>query len=189
MTRSRQITLGVTLLGACLIASCGSGARTSTAVAPTTVATTTIATVAPTPTTKPTPTATARGPRPASGAVIVRRGGRGQGTLEVDNGTDRDAYVTMARGGKLALGVYVRNGETAKVTGIADGTYVIYFSSGTGWNSDLLAFTADKHNTKFDDTFDYVTTSTTRPGWKVTLQPSVGGNASTSDVSGTEIPS
>jgi hypothetical protein len=130
----------------------------------------------------------AKGPRPANGAVLARRGARGEGTLDVDNGTDVDAYVTIARNGNLVLGMYVRGGEKARATDIADGTYMIYFSSGTGWNSDLLAFTADRQYTKFDEPFDYVTTRTTSAAWEVGLQPTVGGTAETTDISGADIP-
>lgn len=108
--------------------------------------------------------------------------------LDVDNGMEQDAYVTLAVGPSLVLGLYVRSGSKAHVEGVADATYDLYYATGDGWNSDLLAFTSHAGYTKFDDPLPYVTTSKQYKSWTVKLDARVDGNASVSKVAASEVP-
>ena len=120
--------------------------------------------------------------------MLIRKGSRGEGLLDIDNGTPEDTYVTLGIGGALKLGVYARSGSTAHVTGVADGTYDLYYASGSGWNSDLRTFTVDASYTKFDDPFPFATTARKYSAWSVTLQPSASGHATTSSVDAAQVP-
>ncbi|MBB4922680.1 hypothetical protein [Kitasatospora kifunensis] len=115
---------------------------------------------------------------------LVRQGANdGSGELTVDNsGGTVDAVLTLVKGGQSAYSFYVVKGQSAKLTGIEDGTYDMYFAGGFDWDSSSKKFTESCAYTKFDDSTDFTTTSTTYSTVKITLQPVVGGNASTSTV-------
>lgn len=129
-----------------------------------------------------------KGPRPGNGVVIVRRGGSGPGVLTVDNGSAQDAYVTLARDGRAVLTLYVHNNAKASAKRIANGTYDLFFSTGSGWNADLKVFTADIAASRFDETFPYAAKGNRYDEWTVTLQPVVGGTAPTSSVDPGAVP-
>lgn len=77
-------------------------------------------------------------------------------------------------------------GESVNLQGIQDGTYYLYFSTGSGWNGEH--FTVDDRNKRFDDAFPYETRATTYTGWSVTLHGVVGGTASASNVDPSQFP-
>ncbi|MEV0291528.1 MULTISPECIES: hypothetical protein [unclassified Kribbella] len=72
---------------------------------------------------------------------------------------------------------YVRAGQEASVKGIRGG-YVLYFKSGTAWNGKTRQFTKSCSFQKFDQPFS------ANQGWRISLKPTIGGNASTSEVDG-----
>ena len=121
--------------------------------------------------------------RSLDNGTLVREGSRdGEGELTIDNGDGgSDAVVSLAKGGKSVHSVFIAKGKTAKVKGIEDGTYDIYFAGGVDWDSSTKAFTQNCDFSKFDDTMTFETTSTYTT-WEITLQAAVGGNATTSDV-------
>lgn len=130
--------------------------------------------------------------RPPNGH-FVRSGSRGgRGTLTVDNGGSVDAVVTLVRGGKPAVSVYVRESKTYTVTGVTDGSYEIFFTGGTGWDGRARAFGRNCTFQRFDDPLRFRTVRTATEirwsTWKITLEPVPGGNASTSDVAPGEFP-
>ncbi|WP_051967567.1 hypothetical protein [Kitasatospora mediocidica] len=113
----------------------------------------------------------------------VREGERdGLGVLTVENGGDADAVLTLTHGTDAAYSFYVVKGQTAKVSGIRDGQYDVYFAGGFDWDAASKRFTQSCAFTKFDDGLNFNTTDTTYSTWKLTLQPVAGGNASTTDV-------
>lgn len=148
--------------------------------------------VTPPPSSVPTPAPplalAEKGPRPANGAVIVRQGKRGGGVLNIDNGTEEDAYVTLARDGKAARAVYVRAGQKARLPGIADGDYQLFYATGSGWNVDVRDFTLNASYNQFDESFPYETTARKYTIWDVTLRAMIGGNARTSPVAPGTVP-
>lgn len=122
---------------------------------------------------------------------FLRSGSRtGKGELTIDNGSDRDAVITMAMNSNPVYSVYVRKGSMYTVQGIRDSTYEIFFTIGTDWDSQN--FTRDRALQRFDQTFNFTTTRTaTELRWttgKITLNPVVGGNASTSPVDPKDYP-
>ena len=121
------------------------------------------------------------GPRPGTGEVLTRRGPAGRGELAVQNGADEDALVTLSRDGRAVYTMYVRTGEGAQLTGVADGDYQIFVAQGDGWNGELRRFTASADYARFADTASFTTVResggirSTR--LRITLQPAAGGNA------------
>jgi hypothetical protein len=107
----------------------------------------------------------------------------GNGELTVDNGGGSvDAVLTLTQNGQSAYSFYVVKGQTAKITGIRDGKYDVYFAGGFDWDGGTKKFTQSCAYTKFDDGLDYTTTETTYSTWTLTLKPVAGGNASTREV-------
>jgi hypothetical protein len=117
--------------------------------------------------------------RPSNGDVLVRSGARGSGRLQVTNGTTEDVAIAIVTDGKPPskphLLVYVQAKKTATINRIG-GKYHVYFKSGTDWNPKRRQFSAGCSFSKFDDGFGR------NEGWKIDLQPTILGNASTSDV-------
>lgn len=127
--------------------------------------------------------------RALDNGAFVRAGERdGQGELTVENGGSADAVLTLTNGGNAAYSFYVGKGQTAKVSGIRDGHYDVYFAGGFDWDSSAKQFTQSCAFTKFDDGLDFTTTDTTYSTWKLSLQPVAGGNASTTQVPSSEFP-
>ncbi|MGW4897683.1 hypothetical protein ACWEQL_36365 [Kitasatospora sp. NPDC004240] len=123
----------------------------------------------------------------ANGYVIRKGSLNGEGTLTVSNGGSADAVVSLAKGGKAVHSMYIGKGQKAHVDGIEDGVYEVYFSGGVDWDPTLKAFTRNCDFSKFEDTMEY-TTGRTRTTWTITLQPTAGGNAKTTDVPEAQFP-
>ncbi|MGH4008181.1 MAG: hypothetical protein ACRDTH_08510 [Pseudonocardiaceae bacterium] len=124
---------------------------------------------------------------------FVRAGSRtGRGELTIDNGSGKDAVIALAKNKNPAFSVYVRNGSKYTVKGIRDGTYEIFFTAGTDWDSQNRAFTRDRTFQRFDDTMDFATTKTSTEirwsTWTITIHPVVGGNANASEVNPNDFP-
>lgn len=122
--------------------------------------------------------------RPTNGKVFVDRIKGGLGRLTVKNGNDVDAMIVLAKPSsptKALLAAYVRAGKSMTVTGVRDGTYVVYFSIGTRWDAFSRTFTSDARFSRFEDTLTFDTarssTRTTYSIWTITLHAVAGGNA------------
>ncbi|WP_327238239.1 hypothetical protein OG349_33875 [Streptomyces sp. NBC_01317] len=124
--------------------------------------------------------------------VRDRRQG-GLGRLVIKNGTSSDAVVTLAKGQRTNFTVYIRKGKDATVRRVADGAYTVYFASGTDWNSSKRSFTRDCSFQKFDDKADFntrqVSGGTQYTILTFSLEKTIGGNATTSEVPEDEFPS
>jgi hypothetical protein len=100
--------------------------------------------------------------------------------------------ITLALGRRPAFAVYVRTGAKHTVTGIQDGTYQVFFTSGTDWDLKARAFGRDCSFDRFDDRLGFETrqtsTQTRWSTWTIKLQPVLGGNASTSQVDPDDFP-
>ncbi|MCX4749830.1 hypothetical protein OG455_30675 [Kitasatospora sp. NBC_01287] len=118
-----------------------------------------------------------------NGAWVRKGSADGSGELTVDNtsGTT-DAVLSLVKDGQSAYSFYVLKGKSTKVTGIEDGTYNIFFTGGLDWDDSTKKFTQSCEFTKFDDTADFTTTSSTYQTYTLTLSASVGGNAQTDTV-------
>jgi hypothetical protein len=96
--------------------------------------------------------------RPSNGQ-FVRQGSRtGRGELTIDNGAGQDAVITLAVGKRPTFAVYVRKGAKHTVTGIQDGTYHVFFTSGTDWDRKTRAFSRNCSFDRFDESMKFETT-------------------------------
>jgi hypothetical protein len=113
-----------------------------------------------------------------------RRGGRG--TLTIDNGGDSDAVITLAKGSRPIVSVYVRKDKKYTVSGIRDGSYKVFFTGGVDWDGKARRFARECAFQQFDEKLAFRTTSTATEirwsTWEISLQPVAGGTARTSDV-------
>ncbi|MFE0461891.1 hypothetical protein ACFW1A_21855 [Kitasatospora sp. NPDC058965] len=124
-----------------------------------------------------------------NGAKVREGQSDGNGELTVDNGGGSvDAVLTLSQNGQAAYSFYVVKGQTAKISGIRDGKYDVFFAGGFDWDGGTKKFTQSCAFTKFDDGLDFTTTSTTYSTWTLTLKPTIGGNASTSTVPPDQFP-
>jgi hypothetical protein len=133
--------------------------------------------------------------RPKNGKVITNKIKGGRGSLTVDNGNDVDAVIVLAKKSKptkTVLAVYVRAGKTAKVKGIKDGTYIVYFSLGRRWDRVTKGFTSDVQRSRFVDKIRFKTTRSgyliTWSTWTLSLHTVFGGNAPTEGVGEGDFP-
>jgi len=115
---------------------------------------------------------------------------RGDGTLEVKNGTNLDAVAKLIRGGSSVLTVYIKANSVYMIADISDGVYWLAFAQGLNWNSTTKKFQRNTQYSVFDETFDFITTEDSRyyhyTAFEVTLNPVVGGTAETSSVDPTQ---
>ncbi|MFD8707135.1 hypothetical protein ACFV1W_31875 [Kitasatospora sp. NPDC059648] len=116
-----------------------------------------------------------------NGTMVSKGKLRGDGVFKVDNGTKKDAVVSLVLNGKTVHSMFVAKGQKADIEGVEDGTYDVYVSEGVDWDSEAKAFTQSCAFTKFDDNFPFET-GRTSTSWEITLQPVVDGNAKTNDV-------
>lgn len=120
--------------------------------------------------------------RPFTG-LIRNSQGDGQGQLGISNQTGQDGVVVLAtQDSQTVVSAYIRDGGSFRMTGIRDGTYVIFFSTGSNWNGNLARFTSGVNNQRFDDTLPFTTPGASYTIWDVTLHGVAGGTASTSGV-------
>lgn len=119
---------------------------------------------------------------------------KGEGELNIDNGTSLDALAKLIRNGKSVLTVYIKANSKYIMTNISDGVYWLAFAQGSDWDSTTERFRRDTQYSAFDETFDFTTSRYTEGDYinteysifEVTLNPVIGGNAETSSVDPTK---
>jgi hypothetical protein len=138
------------------------------------------------------PGANAAQNRRLGNGVYIKKGTRnGSGKLKIDNiGGSDDAAISLvpANTKTTSFTVYVLAGQSYTVTGIKDGTYQIYLTSGADWEPAAPGFSRKCGFSKFADTFDFSTTSGQYTQWTITLTAAAGGNARTDDVNPGDFP-
>lgn len=124
--------------------------------------------------------------RPLTGVIKPNPQASGKGELTVENGTAKDGVVILTRNETPVTAAYIRTGESIMLTGIEDGIYILYFSTGSDWAGEAF-LTAPSHK-RFEDTFPFTTDATTYTTWRVTLHGVVGGTAGADDVNPGDFP-
>lgn len=115
----------------------------------------------------------------------------GMGKLSVSNGTTSDAVVFLAYtlldeiGGASHV-IYLRPGQSYSISGIMDGFYTVFFTTGSEWDGEK--FTVNPSFQRFDQAISFSTYDNTYSSWKLTLNPVVGGNTTTSPVDPEQFP-
>jgi hypothetical protein len=139
-----------------------------------------------------TPTASGTPPVSlATGTVLHENsaffnGYNGQSELTIENGSGYDALVKLVYSNHSVYTVYIRQNDTYSIKNITDGTYTVLFAFGTNWDKINSVFLKDQSFSKFDDTFDFTTTTTRYSHYTITLNPVLGGTASTSSVNSSQ---
>jgi hypothetical protein len=130
--------------------------------------------------------------RPSNGKLIRHPSGDGRGELTINNGGSNDAVVTLSKGRKPALAVYVRKGKKHTVSGVPDGTYTVFFTGGSAWDDTARGFGRNCAFQRFEDPMEFRTIRTATQirfsRWSISLQRVIGGNARTSDVDPNDFP-
>lgn len=116
----------------------------------------------------------------------------GYGQLEIKNGTSDDAVIKLVNWSikKSVMTVYVRRNSDLNINGINDGDYSLFFDLGRGYDEKQNIFMKYNSPSKFDEalnfnSYSYNTSdgvSTNYSTFKATLNPVIGGTASTSNV-------
>ena len=122
-----------------------------------------------------------------NGAVLARKGGAGLGEVQITNGGDHDGVVKLVAGSKRTT-VHVRKNGSATVKQIPDGSYKVFFASGSSWDGKRNTFSRDCGFTAFDDKMKFTSGGGRYTRYSLTLNPVAGGNASSSPVDPGDFP-
>jgi hypothetical protein len=133
------------------------------------------------------------GSRPPNGKLIRAGNTGGRSELTVENGGSTDAVVTLSKGRRPVISVYVRKDKTYTVKSVPDSSYTVFFTGGSGWDGTTRAFGRDCAFSRFEDPLEFRTTRDDAGGiyWQnftITLQPVFGGTARTEDVDPDDFP-
>lgn len=130
-----------------------------------------------------------------NGTFLVKKLIGGLGKLTVKNGLDLDAVVILVSSMRVEIplmAVYIRSNDSYTITGIRDGTYIVYFSVGENWGKDSKKFTARPRYERFENELQFETTetnySTYYTTYELTLHPVIGGTAETEYLNEEEFP-
>ncbi|RCG33196.1 hypothetical protein DQ384_01815 [Sphaerisporangium album] len=133
-----------------------------------------------------------RSRRLANGAFVRRGPQGGLGRLTVKNGGRFDTVLSVVRGKSAVTRFYIRKNKSVTVTGVPDGTYKVYYTSGADWENGSRLFTRDCVFKRFDKPLSFRTVRGTtmirRTIWTISLQSVLGGNATSSEVDPDEFP-
>ena len=128
----------------------------------------------------------------ATGTFLRNTDRSGNGRLTIENGGSGGAVVTLKRNGARSLAVYLRKNGKYTVRGMRDGTYTVYFATGTDWDAKHKGFTAGCDYEKFDNplkfTTKYGSSYVEYTTYTISLYGVVGGTASTSGVPADKFP-
>lgn len=128
----------------------------------------------------------------ANGTYLRDTDRSGKGRLTIKNGGSSDAVVSLNRGSARAFSIYLRKSGSITVTGVRDGSYTVYFSTGSDWDAKGKGFTSGCAYQKFDKQLNYTTsyhsTYIEYTTYTLSLYGVAGGTASTSSVPPGEFP-
>jgi hypothetical protein len=115
---------------------------------------------------------------------------KGYGELEIDNGTMSDAVAKLIIDGTSAYTVYIKANSTYTIKNISNGEYRLAFVLGTDWDATTGTFLQSTEYSSFDEPFPFTVTedatTTYYSTYQVTLNPIVGGTATTQIVDPTQ---
>lgn len=122
--------------------------------------------------------------RPDSGVDLIGGSYTGLGTLNVRNGTSRDAVVVVYQGDLQRRAVYIWAGSAAAIPKVAAGSYTVRFTSGAWWNGE--EFLKETTFLEFERPLVFAeqpeTDGIAYSDFDLTLQRVVGGNARTRSI-------
>ncbi len=117
--------------------------------------------------------------RPANGTILYSKIRGGLGRLTIKNGLSKDGVVTLMLGRSKAFSVYVRAGKNTTVRNIKDGTYTVYFTTGSPFSFSVSKgrFTRGAAYWRFDNRLRFASPPPYYTVWTMTLHPVRNGNA------------
>ncbi len=117
--------------------------------------------------------------RPANGTILYSKIRGGPGMLTIKNGLSKDGVVTLMVGRSKAFSVYVRARSNTTVRNIKDGTYIIYFTTGSAFSFSAPKgrFTRGAAYWRFNNRLRFVSSPRYYTIWTITLHQVKGGNA------------
>ncbi len=124
--------------------------------------------------------------RPLTGMVQKETKPRGLGEIRINNNDEEDAVVIVQEGSGTIASAYVRAGEKFTITGINDGTYLMFTASGHDW--DGKQFNRDVDRARFDEPADFTTSRDQFTYYEVTLRVRDGEGDPTTRVPLDEFP-
>jgi hypothetical protein len=129
--------------------------------------------------------------RPPNGTILYAGISGGLGALKIDNSRNvsQDAVVTLVLGPSKAISVYVRAGSSTTVGNIKNGTYTIYFTTGSPFSFSVSKgrFTSGAAYWRFNDRLLFVPPPD-YDVWTLTLYPVPNGNAPTTPINPGDYP-
>jgi hypothetical protein len=123
-----------------------------------------------------------------NGTVLYKSSSlNGSGILTITNGTDSDATIKLiTSGGWKVYWVYIRANNSYSIKNINDGIYRVLFVSGSNWDTANNKFLTNPRGEAFDDNFNFETSTDQYTRYTLTLNPVVGGTATTSSIDPSE---
>lgn len=132
--------------------------------------------------------------RPNNGTLLVKKANGGSGKLSLVNNYDQDAVFTLTSTNDPKtplLSVFVRSKSKANNIKIKDGSYTVFYSLGSDFDTASKKFTKDASCYRFTDPVNFKTTSDNwyiyYSTWTITLN-SGDGNAPTDTVPEDQFP-
>jgi hypothetical protein len=120
-----------------------------------------------------------------TGSFLRKNLDNGYGELQISNGLPTDAVISIAKTTSPLViqdSVYIQGADAFTVSGIPDGDYLIYYKTGTDWNSVLEKFNQNGVYRRFEDSVHFTTTSGKYTTWQIEIKPVAGGNAKTENI-------
>lgn len=103
--------------------------------------------------------------RLANGYVIKRSANGGKAYIKISNKTGSDAVALLTRSGnkkRAVLAVYIRDGKSAQIKGIPDGTYVLWDCCGSDFNWTMRDFFSTVEYKRWLQPLTFNTTASTK---------------------------
>lgn len=121
---------------------------------------------------------------------------KGLGQLKIDNGTKLDAIAKLVNisTNKSIFTVYIKADSAYNISKISNGNYKLFFNLGNDWVTGTKAFAINSSYKVFEENFDFTTREyeegdyvrTQYATFSVTLNPVIGGQAETENISAVE---
>jgi len=111
------------------------------------------------------------------------------GEFAVSNGLTSDSLVLLLTPDEKAyITFYVRAMSDVTITGIANNTYAVYFTTGSEYNPGTGRFSQDAYYQRFEEPLEFLSSSSSCTVYSLTLNPVEGGEALTESVSADTFP-
>ncbi len=127
--------------------------------------------------------------QPATGVLKRYIPASGSGEVEVKAGAYSALVVLVdTRTQRPAISIYVRANERALVDKIRIGTYIAYYTSGTGWDAGTQGFTRNAVYARFIEPLHFRSTAREYTRWTIELESGAGNEEHAASIAPDEFP-